>query len=130
MNTYKQNDWKRRPLFRLLSVSIILTVFNGVALGILVAWEEFGLPAMGGFRKKMLLMLSTTIFIWVSVGVVAVYFVLRTRKSGGGMGKCEFCGGTIESVEGRYTIKEHVVCAQCYGEIYKERHQVDGESSS
>jgi hypothetical protein len=114
-------------------MSIILTVFNGVALGILVAWEEFGLPTLGAFRKKMLLMLSTTILIWVAVGVVVVYFLLRTRRSGGGLGlggKCEFCGGTIESIEGRYTIKEHVVCAQCYGEIYKERHQVNDESSS
>jgi hypothetical protein len=117
-------------------MSIILTVFNGVALGILVAWEEFSLPTLGAFRKKMLLMLSTTILIWVAVGVVVLYFLLRTRKSGagprlrgGGMGECEFCGGTIESIEARHTIKEHIVCAQCYARIEKEREQVRGESS-
>jgi hypothetical protein len=77
----------------------------------------------------MLLMLSTTILIWIAVGIVVAYFLLRTRRPSGGIGKCEFCGGTIESIEARHTIKDHIVCAQCYAEIYKERHQVGGESS-
>jgi hypothetical protein len=117
-------------------MSIILTVLNGLALGILVAWEEFGLPLLGGFRRKMLLMLTVTIFVWVIVAVAASYFLLRTRKSGGGlrlggggMGECEFCGRIIESVEAGYTIKDHIVCAQCYARIEKERQQVRGEGS-
>jgi hypothetical protein len=107
-----------------------------IALVLLISWEEFRLPVLGAFQNKMLLVVGIGIIFWITVALVSLYIMFKIRKSSAGLRskgwaieRCEFCQRSLNTVAAPRLIKDHIVCAQCYAKIEKEKQQVRGESS-
>ena len=136
MRQYKVYRRKRKYLQAVLICSIASLIMPVIALVILLSWEEFRLPVLGDFQKKMLLLVGMGIFLWITVALVSLYIMFRIRKShaglrskGWGIERCEFCQRSLNTVAAPRLIKDHIVCAQCYAKIEKERQEVRGEGS-
>jgi len=105
-------------------------------LVLLISWEEFRLPVLSAFTKKILLLAGMVIFLWIAVALVSLYLTFRLRKShrgirskGWAMEKCTLCQRSLNAAEPPDVIEEHIVCAQCYERIEQEKQQVSSKSS-
>lgn len=88
--------------------------------------NEFEALAFAAVRGNLLIALIIGILLLavLVVGLICVYVFRGKDEKTDKSQKCAFCGGAIYNSGVPHTIKDHVVCGQCYKKIEEEKAKI------